>query len=325
MEQINQIINAKNIRDTSKKTHKQRLSFLYTQLKDDIYRVSKVKKFINERYDNENTRRNYYDSMYNLTNKKSYKNIMDKLINVVNEKRNNNLVDGDKWLTLDELKLIPFVLKNKISVDYGAVWLTHSSLFYSLNKRQQQRYARDIIDYVILSLHIYHPIRLDYYNIKFAFKKSELNKSDNFILISKKNNYAELYMNIYKNSDNYETTNVQPLDRKIADILIHWINLFTLITNKMPTYVLYTLKSDLELVPYTQRASLGAYLSILLKKYSNKHLTINDIRKIHESAFIQSDEYNQITNSEKIKQHSKLLHSQSTAITDYNKIKAMNK
>lgn len=318
MDSIREIINSKNIRETSKKTHLQRLSFLYNNLQDNIYNTRLVKKFIEDRYDNPNSKRNYYDSMYVLTEKKIYKTIMDKLIKIVNENRLDNTISENDYISLEELKYIPTILENKIKTDYGVLWLTSETLLYSLNKRVRQCYIRDIIEYIILILHIYHPLRLDYYNMKLVFKKKDITKNENYILL--KANKAELYMNVYKNSDNYDKTNIQTMEPIIANTLSNWIKIYRLVTLEEPKYVIYKLKVNLKLDVYTNRASLGAYLTHIIANYAHKHVTINIIRKIHESAFIQSEEYNKLSNKEKTSIHSKLLHSMSTAITDYNKV-----
>ena len=56
------------------------------------------------------------------------------------------------------------------------------------------------------------------------------------------------------------------------------------------------------------------------KKYLNKELTINDIRKIYETNLINSPRYKSLSLKNKEEEHHKLLHSFTTAHTSYNKI-----
>jgi hypothetical protein len=251
---------------------------------------------------------------------------MDKLIQEVNKTRMDNTIDSNNFLTIDELKTISANLEQKIKTDYkinqSSILFLNESLFYSLNKRLQQKYIRDVLDYIILILHIYHPLRLDYYNMKIIFRKKDLTKDQNYFLI--KGKHASIHMNIYKNSNSYDKTNIQQVDPFVTNIILNWIKIYKIIFNNNPEYLLYTLKTNLNLVNYANRASLGVYLTQIIKKYSGDmqyHITINDIRKIYESNFIQSEEYNKLTNKEKSDIHSKLLHTISSANLDYNKIK----
>ena len=57
----------------------------------------------------------------------------------------------------------------------------------------------------------------------------------------------------------------------------------------------------------------------ITKKYINKDLTINDIRKIYETELINSQQYKSMNFKQKEEAHKKLLHSFTTAHMTYNK------
>ena len=69
---------------------------------------------------------------------------------------------------------------------------------------------------------------------------------------------------------------------------------------------------------FGSRHSMGAHITYLFKKYIGKNVSMNDIRKIHETHNIQSEGYNKLTNRQKNEIHHKLLHSTNTANNAYN-------
>ena len=137
-----------------------------------------------------------------------------------------------------------------------------------------------------------------------------------------KKGFSELHMNHYKNSDNYQKTNIQRVKFSVNLELMNFIDMYTLIYGKRPEYVSYRhVDNELNMRPAKDRHYYGIALNNLLKKYSDKNITIMLIRQIHESEFIQSDKYKTMTNAEKTKEHMKLLHSQASATMNYNMLK----
>lgn len=323
MEQIQEKINSLNVRDTTKKGHIDKLKFLYNHLNDTIYKdIDAVKLFINSRYDNPNTKRNYYDSLFNLTGYKEYLDEMNIFIKENDKKRLNNvLTDKQKenWMTLEELKAVPNVLEDIIVEKYNKLWLLTYEDLYTFKKPERQKYVRLMLDYIMLMVNIHHPVRLDYYNVKFIFKEENVNKTDNFILVKKDS--MELHMNHYKNSGKYTETNIQTLSPTLYTCLKNWIKLYDTAIDEMPEYLIYRIGKNLKMNPIANRGTYGIILNGVVEKYAGKHITINTIRKIHESDLIQSDEYKEMTNAEKKELHGRLLHSHSSAIVNYNMIK----
>lgn len=315
--------------DTTKRGYKAGLKIIYKQFGNDIFKkecIDKIIEGINERYSNVASRAERFNTLFALTEYDEYFNEAKKNYNEKDKLRIDNILtkkELENWISLDDLKNIPNILKKKIEDDYGQLWIIYWPDFYDLKKKRSQKYVKDIMDYIILMIHTYHPLRLDYREMKFKKEGDQLSDNENFILI--KNDSMELHMNNYKNSASYNETNIQILSPEICDCITNWIKVFFNVSGfsqKIPNYLICKVKPNLNLDdPYDNGTTFSNKISTLFEKYSGKHLTVTIIRKIHESELMQSPEYAQMTNREKEVLHQKLLHTQKTAMTSYNKIK----
>ena len=328
LETIEKTIINLNQRDVSKDKHRGRSKTLYKLAGDDIFddRMKTI-QLINDKYENANTKRSYYETLVTITGYNEYYLESVKFNDEKNEIRLNNVLSDNElnnWMNLKELKEVPQKVRNEILKKFNkVVWKKSIEEFNDIPKKRQQHYLQLILNYLTLLINIYHPLRLDYYNVKIKYLNDEIEKNDNYVLI--KNGYSELHMNYYKNSDSYSKTNIQRINFTVNIEINNFIELYTLLYNKRPEYVSYRhVDNELNIRPAKDRHYYGIALNNLFEKYSGKKITIRLIRKIHESEFIQSDKYKTMTNAEKTKQHMKLLHSQSVAIMGYNMLKPNN-
>lgn len=156
--------------------------------------------------------------------------------------------------------------------------------------------TQELIDKFFLYMNIMYPLRLDYYNVP-------INKEDtNYMTYDGKT--LTFFLNDFKT-----VKSMGPQVITYNDSIIN--EYFDIIK---PEYLLYEKTGKI----FNSRVAFGNHLANLFKKYANKKLTINDIRKIHESNTIQSDGYAKMTNREKDAKHHKLLHKTSTAQSAYN-------
>lgn len=157
----------------------------------------------------------------------------------------------------------------------------------------------DIIDRFFIYMHVMYPLRLDYYNIP-------INREDtNYMTYDGKT--LTFYLNSFKN--------VKSMGKQV--ITYNDPNINTYMRIVQPKYLLYQhVKNGLQI--FNSRAAFGNHLTNLFKKYTGKKVTINDIRKIHESKNIQDVNYAKMSNKEKNSLHNKYLHKTSTANASYN-------
>lgn len=159
----------------------------------------------------------------------------------------------------------------------------------------------DIIDRFFIYMHVMYPLRLDYFNVP-------INREDtNYMTYNGKT--LTFYLNSFKN--------VKSMGKQVITYNDHNIDNYMRVVQ--PKYLLYQhVKNGLQI--FNSRAAFGNHLTNLFKKYTGKKITINDIRKIHESYNIQHPEYAKKTNKEKNAIHGKLLHKTSTAHNRYNQL-----
>lgn len=168
---------------------------------------------------------------------------------------------------------------------------------------------KQLVNAMVVWINTHYPLRLDYYNIK--INPDEITDKTNYATF--KNGILTLYLNDFKN-----VKSMGPQVIKYdSDVIRSYISTLSNYFSGMPIYLLYRwTRSGLK--PFSSRIAYGSHLSDLLKKYTGHSMTINDIRKIHESALIQGSDYASMAPAEKNKQHRKLLHSTKTANEVYN-------
>lgn len=164
--------------------------------------------------------------------------------------------------------------------------------------------------HLLLSMYINMPAtRNDLYACRIVNKKSDINDTENFILISPRSIY--LYLTQYKTAGRYGPIRLDV--GKINDRLIRNLiklrkmlkfsnpNLFTHISRNG----LDTIKDDTTLIQRFKKAS---------EEYFGQNQSFNSARHAWESKIQHSDEYKNSTIAEREQIHMKLLHSLGTAL-----------
>jgi hypothetical protein len=170
---------------------------------------------------------------------------------------------------------------------------------------------RQVVEAFTVWLVVNKPLRLDYYNVPIYY---ECNKeSCNYMTY--KDDILTFYLNDFKNVKSFGPQIITYSDVIVSSYIKYMCNHF----NGMPEYLLY--RYDVPtgtLMPFSSRAMFSGYLKDLFKRHTGHAMSMNTIRKIHESALIQSPEYSKMTTTEKKREHGKLLHSLQTAHDSYN-------
>jgi hypothetical protein len=89
---------------------------------------------------------------------------------------------------------------------------------------------------------------------------------------------------------------------------------------KKTKFVLYDVRPAKKEILQFNSNYFSQFVKALLLKLTEKQLTINSLRKIYETNFINSDEYKTMTNSQKEAKHNELLHRTISAQMDYYKV-----
>jgi hypothetical protein len=187
---------------------------------------------------------------------------------------------------------------------------------------------RKLVESFTIYMNTHYPLRLDYYNVALlsgdnAGKPPEIDKSNyghspttNYMTYSK--SVLTFYLNDFKNVRSFGPQVITYSDPVICSYLTYLSNHF----GHLPKVLLYRYdKPTKTLQPFSSRAMYGGYLQDLLKKHTGFDISMNTIRKIHESALIQSPEYSKMSFDEKKNRHAKLLHGFNTANACYNVLK----
>lgn len=175
---------------------------------------------------------------------------------------------------------------------------------------------RQLVESFTVWINVNHPLRLDYYNVE--INPSETSRED---ITTNYMTWQDLTLTFYLN----DFKNVHSFGSQVLTyshpIICNYIQELTLHFGSTPKYLLY--RYDIPtgtLKTFSSREMYGGYLKELFKRHTGKEITMNTIRKIHESDLIQSDKYSKMTTSEKKEMHRKLLHSLATAHESYNVI-----
>lgn len=170
---------------------------------------------------------------------------------------------------------------------------------------------QELVESFTIYINTHYPLRLDYFNI--VINPAEKENFVNYMTYS--DNKLVFYLNDFKNVKSLGCQVIEYCD----EIISNYINKLTEYFGVMPEFLLYRYdKPTNTLKTFSSRIMYGGYLQDILRKYTNKELSINIIRKIHESNLIQSDEYRKMSNKDKRAKHLKLLHSTAIANESYN-------
>lgn len=177
----------------------------------------------------------------------------------------------------------------------------------NININEPNHLKKLVVGFMIY-MNTHYPLRLDYCNVKINLN---VESETNYFLY--KDGILTFYLNDYKNVSSFG-----PVERVYDDQVIRdYITALTDHFGHEPEYLLYHYYCG-KLEPFSSRCMYGGHLSDMIYKYTGVRMTMNDIRKIHESDLIQSSDYCKMTQSEKKERHGLLLHSFATANESYN-------
>jgi hypothetical protein len=327
MSDIKNIIDQSNWADRTKKN---RISFL-TTLREELDPNSKnlnflkdfsnVSDFLLSKYDNPNTRKNKVLDLRSILNLigddktiKKYDLLNQILIKDSDDFRANNIIQDknkDKIISYSNLLELPKIISDNIIFVYSKLFLNNEDINNLKSIQAKYKYLKNLTEYMISSLYLNGdaPVRANWSNVQIDKHDNNINWYDS--------KTGFIHWNQFKNIKSFgprswklSTNNVKNLNNYLK-VLKHIIN--------DPHYVLYQIPTTTTFHSFTPE-KFSTYFKKINIKYLKKPLTINDYRKIYESHIINNPNYNNLTNEDKNKIHERLLHSTSTAQSDYLKI-----
>jgi hypothetical protein len=254
-----------------------------------------------------------------------YDRVLDKIDvrNIYDLQDHDTIIDRIHGLSSDSYKLMAYRAIHCI-VDDPIYNLEYKKLVRTATNKNNNKLAMSLeellnitidepnaLKKLVVSFMIYmnthYPLRLDYCNVKINPTEPETN------YCTYKDGILTFYLNDYKNVSSFGS-----VERVYDDVVIRdYIKALTDHFGHEPEYLLYHYYCG-DLVPFSSRCMYGGHLSDMIYKYTGVHISMNGIRKIHESALIQSPLYCKMSQSEKKARHGLLLHSFATANESYN-------
>ena len=173
-----------------------------------------------------------------------------------------------------------------------------------------------VLNRMLMYIAIRYPMRNELANIEIARKKADMvNPNTNYININTKNAY--FYMNQFKNVSSMGKI-IIPIEKEDQKVIREYIK-FLKNNNINSKRFLLTYHGGVNEFPTND--AFGRKLQLILSyNFPKNNLSMNDIRKAYETKLISSNEYNTLTNKEKEKKHSKLLHPMAAAHKAYNQV-----
>jgi hypothetical protein len=227
-----------------------------------------------------------YRAIYNMTINNN--STLDGIYTTKYRELHNNIMNEKKETTL------PMTLQELLNIEVKCP-----------NVLQQ------LVETFTVWINCHHPLRLDYYNV--PINPVEKENCPNYM--TWQDSILTFYLNDFKNVRSFGSQVIKYNNPIICD----YIQALTLHFGYTPKYLLYRYDKPTGcLLPFSSRIMYGGYLQDLFKRHTGHDISINTIRKIHESALIQSEAYSKMSTAEKKKMHRLLLHSLQTAHENYN-------
>ena len=246
-------------------------------------------KRINNDTLSDSTKKLFYASLYSVSNDKAYHTEM---INYGS-------------------KIVDDVKENKVKESKVKQYVSYKHLKQIMDKIPDE--DCNIIDKLLMGLYVLQPpLRNDYAGVELLEKnKPEKERlKGNYIVMRPKS--WMFYLNEFKNVETFGKQ-VYKYSKKFNPDIYH---LLKKSYEVCPRKYLITRPSGVVMTD----ADISKRIPQITKKYLDKELTINDIRKIYETNLINSPRYKGMSMKMKEEEHKKLLHSFNTAHTSYNKL-----
>lgn len=327
------VLNKRDLSDNTKNNYYIKLNKLRKEINDEIanldflHETKQLQKYIDS-LDKTATQKAMYIAIYSTIKnsrrfkketKQFYKEQMEKFRDINNDERLDNVLvdtETDRWIDAKVLVDIPLTIRKAIEDEFETLWLTESK-FKRLNKRLKQKYLNMILDYVVLFLHTQRePLRLDLAILPVEYGTKNAEELNYNVLVVEDDDMV-LYLNDFKNIKKIGKQQ-QKLDKKLVEVVQNWFNILKWMGIEVK-FLLYNVKGGLVLEPFKSKNTFGQRLTSTFEKYSGKRISITLLRRIYETALIQSDEYNKMTNRQKAEKHKKLLHGFNVA-QEYNRV-----
>jgi hypothetical protein len=142
MEKFYKVIDSADIANGSKALYKRQLAKLFNELPKKTFNVLNdvplIQKKIESIYSNNESKKTMYNAVIiivklyrGITNNvyNQYKAIRDGLKAEIREQKSENVVRNEnEWMSLDELKAVPDLVKKEIEIKYGSLFLPKTRL-----------------------------------------------------------------------------------------------------------------------------------------------------------------------------------------------------
>ena len=266
-----------------------------------------VEKYILDRNKNPNTAFSKLVTIKNclaLIDKRTaakYDNLANKLTDKIIEYKDNNKVDANKLLSEDYMIEIPYIIGNEIKEIYGRIFLSEFEFKDLETNKNKCKYMKMLTDYIVSVFYLWQP------PVRAEFGIMTLNKSDKHNWYDPKN--KTVHYNDFKNVKSFGSKSFV-LNKEVSDELTKYLKVLSFIT-KDKDRVVYMFNTSYY-KPFT-RASFCSYFHNMLKRYTGRDLTINNIRHSFETNTINNKDYNKLTIGQKRAIHERLLHRWTTA------------
>jgi hypothetical protein len=214
-----------------------------------------------------------------------YKAIRDGLKAEIREQKSENVVRNEnEWMSLDELKAVPDLVKKEIEIKYGSLFLPKTRLS-QMKKAERDKYIKLFLNWGFIYIVINHPLRLDYYNLRLTKADDSTSRSESMPSTTGYSNYMvrsgkklTLHLNKFKN-----VKSLGPQVIEYNDLLIlKYLDQLEVIFGKKPDYLLWmVLKNEIKL--FSRKEVYSHHISNIIKKYTDKHISNNTIRIKYDS------------------------------------------
>lgn len=248
-------------------------------------------------------------SILNLYDEKAankYEKLAHTVINNAEEYKGNNIAKSpNKVISYEEMLEIPYLIEKEIKSIYDNLFLSTKEIDNLNNIKSKNKYFKLLTNYIISVLYCWEPpVRADW-----GVTILKPSKTENWYSPNK----GIIHWQDFKNVRTFGSREFK-LDPIIKDNVNEYISILDYIFNesgKIPLRLLYMVG----IKNYTEftREKFSIYFTRLMKKYTNKDISINSLRHTYENYIIKSPDYNKLTINDKKKIHERLLHNFSTA------------
>lgn len=238
-----------------------------------------------------------------------YENLVHTLIDSNDEYKGNNLVkDKDKWITFDEVKLIPSGLAEDIVYIYKKLFLDNDEIDALKSKWAKFKYLRLLTEFMITVVYCWlPPVRADWAVVSLNTSKT-VNYYDHRKGLINWNDFKNIKSfgkRSFRLKDQYKI-----VENDIQDLMDEYIGVLEYLVPN-PKWLFYLVGRDT--ITEFNRERFAIYFTRIMKNTTGKALTINTFRHVFEQHIITDKDYHSMTINQKKEIHEQLLHKIGTA------------